>query len=161
MSNPLRHARKAARRRSVLKRAHHPVQDDCIFWADAAGKPAPPPARHAPSCIFEGGKDISECLICQIANVYAVRVWETGQPEIVHLDLHRADLIIMSDPSDGVTYYEGVPGAPPVLGRLRRGDDSSLFVLGPMIAGQCPYDDHATGPDDPTPAAPPASPFHR
>ena len=136
------------RRRSVLKRAHHPVQDDCMFWVDAAGMPAPPPAAHAPSCIFEGGKDIEECLVCQLANVYAKRVWETGDPEIIHLDTIRADLVIIADPSDGVTMYDGVPGAPTIFGRLRRGDDSSLFILGPLIANQCPYADHAASPEE-------------
>jgi hypothetical protein len=136
-------------RRKVLKQANHPVRDDCLFWADAAGRPAAPPAAHAPSCLFMGGKSIDECMPCQLANVYAPMVWETGEPQLIHLDNLRADLLITDDPSAvGVTTYNGEPGAPEIFGRLRRGDESSLFILGPMIVEQCPHGDHAASPEE-------------
>jgi hypothetical protein len=125
-----------------MKRAHHPVQDDCLFWADTAGMPAPPPAAHAPSCLFEGGKDTSECLVCYLVEV-ADRVWETGEAEIFHNDAIRADFVIIDDPSD-VTGDD----AAEIFGRLRRGDGASMFVLGPLIANACPYDDHASRPEE-------------
>jgi hypothetical protein len=125
--------------------------EDCRFWTDEHGQAVPPPMPHDAHCLFVGGNDSSNCLVCHIANDAADHVWKTGRS----LTLHTADTDFVLWPESDIQTGLDTFGSASILGRIDRHASAPITVFGPVLDTGCTCE----GGPDRSPALP--SPFHK